>query len=81
MYPEGPPTGHLDTDFVGFPVFSSNVEVVPKLRVTSFSWRLPNLSSPKLNYLLRRGHQISFQIGQLTINQKIKISRPFLGPP
>ena len=31
QYPEGPPTGHLDTGFSWFPcVYNANAEMVPK---------------------------------------------------
>jgi len=31
QYSEGPATGHLDTDFLGFPLSISNAEMVPKI--------------------------------------------------
>jgi hypothetical protein len=35
MHPEGPATGHLDTDFLGFHLSLANAEVVLKFQVVT----------------------------------------------
>jgi hypothetical protein len=50
MHPEGPATGHLDTGFLGFPVFKQMLRWFPnpKLLLHASHAALPILNSSKL---------------------------------